>query len=203
MLKSINRVVKILVFSDFVLLFGWGLISPILAIFIAEKIKGGDVRVAGIAIGIYWLFKSIIQIPIARILDKRKGEKDDFYFLISGTFLMSLVPVGYIFSFLPWHIYFLQITHALGAAMSLPPWCGIFTRHLDKGKEAQSWAWDSSAIGIGGGIAGILGGIIAKTFGFLPLFLGVSILGMISCLLIYSIKKDLIPKEKTILIPKP
>lgn len=203
MLKSINRVVKILVFSDFVLLFGWGLISPILAIFIAEKIKGGDVRVAGIAIGIYWLFKSIIQIPIARILDKRKGEKDDFYFLISGTFLMSLVPVGYIFSFLPWHIYFLQITHALGAAMSLPAWCGIFTRHLDKGKEAQSWAWDSSAIGIGGGIAGILGGIIAKTFGFLPLFLGVSILGMISCLLIYSIKKDLIPKEKTILIPKP
>ena len=87
--------------------------------------------------------------------------------------------------------------------MSLPSWCGIFTRHLDKGKEAESWAWDSSAIGIGGGIAGILGGIIAKSFGFLPLFLGVSILGIISCLLILSIKKDLIPKEKTILIPKP
>jgi len=64
MLKSINKVVKILVLSDFVLLFGWGLIAPILAIFITQQIQGGDAKVAGIAVGIYWLLKSIVQIPI-------------------------------------------------------------------------------------------------------------------------------------------
>jgi len=203
MLKSINKVVKILVFSDLILLFGWGLIAPILAIFIVEGIKGGDAGVAGTAVGIYWILKSLLQIPIGSYLDKNHGEKDDYYFLIGGTLLASLAPLGFIFSSLPWHMYALQSLHAVGAALSLPAWCGIFTRHIGKGKEAQSWALDSSAIGLGAGVAGIIGGIVAKTFGFIPLFVGVSILGIISALLCILIKKELLPKEKVILIPKP
>jgi len=203
MLKSINKVIKILVFSDLVLLFGWGLIAPILAIFIVEGIKGGDVGVAGIAVGIYWILKSLLQIPIGSYLDKNHGEKDDYYSLIGGTLLASLAPLGFIFAFLPWHMYLWQVIHAIGAALALPAWCGIFTRHIDKGKEAQSWALDSSAIGIGAGVAGIIGGLVAKTFGFIPLFLGVCILGIISALLCLLIKKDLLHKEKVILIPKP
>jgi len=123
--------------------------------------------------------------------------------LIGGTLLASLAPLGFIFAFLPWHMYLWQVIHAIGAALALPAWCGIFTRHIDKGKEAQSWALDSSAIGIGAGVAGIIGGLVAKTFGFIPLFLGVCILGIISALLCLLIKKDLLPKEKVILIPKP
>lgn len=203
MLKSISKVIKILVFSDLILLFGWGLIAPILAIFIVEGIKGGDAGVAGMAVGIYWILKSLLQIPIGSYLDRNHGEKDDYYFLIGGTLLASFAPLGFIFASLPWHMYVLQGLHAVGAALSLPAWCGIFTRHIDKGKEAQSWALDSSAIGIGAGVAGIIGGLVAKTFGFIPLFLGVCILGIISALLCLLIKKDLLPKEKVILIPKP
>ena len=204
MFKSINKVVKLLVLSDFAFLFGWGLISPIFAIFIVGHIQGGDVKVAGIAVGIYWLLKSLLQIPIGNYLDKNHGEKDDFYFLVIGTLLASLAPLGFIFAILPWHIYIFQALHAIGAALALPAWCGIFTRHIGKGKEAQSWALDSSALGIGAGISGIIGGIIAKTFGFLPLFIGVSVLGLIATILCFLIKKDLItPKKKIILIPKP
>lgn len=203
MLKSINRVIKILVFSDLILLFGWGLITPILAIFIVQSIKGGDVRVAGMAIGIYWILKSLIQLPIGRYLDQNHGEKDDYYFLIGGTLLASFTPFGFIFANLPWHIYLLQVVHAISMAAALPAWCGIFTRHIDKGKEAQSWALDSSALGIGTGVAGIIGGTIAKAFGFSPLFIGVSILGILASLSLLLIKKELLPKEKVILIPKP
>jgi len=203
MLKSINKVIKILVFYDLILLFGWGLITPILAVFIVDKIQGGDVRVAGIAIGIYWVLKSLIQIPIGRYLDKNHGEKDDYYFLIGGTLLASFVPLGFIFATLPWHMYLLQAVHAIGMAAVIPSWGGIFTRHIDKGKEAQSWALDSSALGIGAGIAGIVGGIIAKAFGFAPLFIGVGVFGIISALLCLLIRKELLPKEKVILIPKP
>lgn len=203
MFKSINKVIKILILSDLILLFGWGLIVPILAIFITEQIKGGDVRVAGMAIGLYWLVKSIIQIPIGRYLDQKKGEKDDYYFMIFGIFLASLVPLGFIFAKLPWHIYFLQIIHALGMAMNIPAWGGIFVRHVDKGKEALSWSFESSAIGIGAGIAGILGGAIAKFFGFVPLFIGVFVFGIISAFLLFLISKDLIPKDKVFPIPKP
>jgi len=202
-MKSINKVIKVLVSSDLALLFGWGLINPILAIFIVENINGGDAKVAGMAVGIYWLTKSVIQIPIANYLDKNHGEKDDYYFLIGGILLASLTPFGFIFATLPWHIYLLQIIHALGLAAALPAWCGIFTRHIDKGKEAQSWALDSSALGIGAGAAGIIGGTVAEIFGFTPLFIGVGVFGIIAALLCLLIRKELSPKGKVILIPKP
>jgi len=202
MFVSINKVIKILILSDLILLFAWGLISPILAIFITQQIEGGDVRLAGMAVGVYWLVKSLLQIPIGRYLDNVKGEKDDFYFMIFGIFLSSLVPLGYVFAALPWHIYLLQIVNAIGMAMNIPAWGGIFVRHVDKGKEALSWSLESSAVGIGAGIAGILGGTIAKFFGFVPLFVSVFILGMISVLLLFLISKDLIPKDKVFTIPK-
>jgi len=206
MIKSINKIVKVMVFSDLSLLFGWGLINPILAIYIVGSIKGGDARVAGIAIGIYWLAKSILQIPIARYLDENHGEKDDYYALIGGTLLASFSPLGFIFATLPWHMYALQGLHALGMAMAIPSWSGIFTRHIEKGKEAFCWGLDSSALGFGAGVAGILGGATAEIFGFIPLFIGASVLGIIAALLFLLIRKDILPKvskEGIYPMPKP
>jgi len=203
MLKSINKVIKILILSDLFLMAGWGMVIPILAIFIIDKIQGGNVQVAGIAIGVYWLGKSIIQIPVARYLDRTGGEKDDYYALIGGTLLASLVPLGFIFATLPWHMYLLQGINALGMAFAIPAWAAIFTRHIDKNQTAFSWSLDSSALGIGAGVAGIVGGTVAKIFGFTPLFIGVSIFGIISALLFLLIQKDLLPKEEVYPMPKP
>jgi len=206
MLKSINKVIKIMVYSDLIMVSGWGLVAPILAIFIVQNIKGGDVKVAGIAIGIYWLIKSILQLPIAHYLDKNHGEKDDFYALVGGSILTSLVPIGFIFATLPWHMYVLQAIHAITMASVIPSWSGIFTRHIEKRREAFCWSLESSSIGVGAGIAGIVGGIIVKTFGsFVPLLIGVSILELIASFLLLLIKKELLlkpKKEKILTIPK-
>lgn len=202
----LNSVIRILIISDFFLLFGWGLISPILAIFITQQIRGGDVGVAGMAIGIYWLTKSFLQIPIGKYLDRNHGEKDDFYFLVAGTFLASLVPIGYIFANQVWHLYSLQIFQAFAMSLTIPSWGGIFIRHIDKGKEAFSYGVESTSISIGAGIAGIAGGTAAKIFGFTPLFIGVSALNIAAAFLLLMISKDLflkIPKkEKSYLISK-
>jgi len=200
---GINKVIRTLILSDFFLLAAWGLVTPILAIFIIDKIQGGDAEVVGMAIGIYWISKSLIQIPIGKYLDKNHGEKDDYYFLVFGTLIASLTPLGFIFATLPWHMYILQLVHALGMAMAIPAWGGIFTRHIDKGKEAMTWGVESSSIGIGAGIAGIVGGIVAKNFGFIPLFIGVTSLGVISVLLFLLIKDDLVLKGKTVPFTKP
>ncbi|MBI2624861.1 MAG: MFS transporter [Candidatus Nealsonbacteria bacterium] len=189
--------------SDFAVLFAWGLYAPILAIFVVQNVKGGDVEVAGIAVGIYWLVKSIAQIPIAKYLDRNHGEKDDYKSMVIGSFLASIVPIGFIFVKLPWHLYLLQIFQAIVWAMVVPAWGGIFTRHIDKEKEAFSWSIESSAIGIGGGAAGIIGGVTAKILGFLPIFIGASLLQLVSALLLLLISKDLLPKGKVIPISKP
>lgn len=191
-----NRVVRTLIISDFFLLFGWGLVSPILAIFITERIKGGSAQIVGISVGIYWIVKSLIQVPVAHCLDRKPSEKDDYLALFGGTLIASLVSLGYVFAELPLHVYFLEALHAIGMAFAVPSWAAIFTRHIDKGKEALSWGVENSSLGIGVGVAGIIGGAGAKIFGFVPLFIGVFVFGITASLMFLFISKDLIHKQK-------
>jgi sugar phosphate permease len=213
MAQLFNKVVRILVTSDFFLNLGWGLLSPVFALFVLQKITVGNplkaAQVAGLSALFYWISKSLIEIPIGSLLDKKHGEKDDLWFMIMGTLLTSIVPIGYIFSTEPWHIYLWQVVHAVGVAMSLPSWLAIFTRHIDKGKEGFEWSLETTSIGLGAGIAGGLGGVIAGYLGFTVVFLLASGLNFISagCLLI--IRKDVFTRrdgvgiilEKTIVEP--
>ncbi len=199
MLKSISKTIKVLIASDFVLNLAWGLLSPIFAIFIVQNITVGDmasgVRVAGFASLFYWIIKSILQIPISHYLDKNHGEKDDFVFLIVGMFLISLVPFGYLISSLPWHIYVSQTLYAIGMAMLYPPWMAIFTRHIDKGKEAFEWGLNSTTLGFSTGIAGAVGGILVSILGFKTIFVFVGVLNILSTIMLLAIRKRIHPKN--------
>jgi len=192
---NFNKIIRALIITDIFIYSSWGLIMPVLAVFIIGSINGGDVGVAGMAIGIYWITKSLLQFPIGKFLDHVKGEYDDYWFMVVGTFIASLTPLAFIISSEPWHIYSLQVVHAIGMAMAIPPWGGIFTRHIDKGREAETWGFESSALGIGIGIAGIAGGFVANTIGFTPLFILVSVFGMTGSLLLLVIRKDMLASD--------
>ena len=75
-------------------------------------------------------------------------------------------------------------------AMTLPSWLAIFTRHIDKGKEAFEWSMETTSIGAGAGIAGGLGGIVASLFGFKILFILVSGFTIFSAVLLLLIKNN-------------
>jgi MFS family permease len=200
MSKFVNKIIKIMITGDFFLNLGWGLLSPIFAIFIVKNITSGNIleaaEIAGFASLIYWLVKSILQIPIGHYLDKNHGEKDDFWLMVLGTSLTAFIPIGYLFSQQPWHIYILQIIYAVGMSMVIPSWSAIFTRHIDKGREALQWSMESTFLGIGAGIAGGLGGIIASVFGFSTVFICVSSFNIISVIFLLLIKNDISPKNK-------
>ena len=196
---NFNKIIRVLIITDVFVYSSWGLIMPVLAVFIVGSIRGGDAGVVGMAVGIYWITKSLLQIPIGKYLDRNHGEKDDYWFMVAGSYLASLTPLVFLVSSEPWHIYALQVVHAIGMAMALPPWGGLFTRHMDRGREAETWAFESSFLGIGLGIAGIVGGFVAKTIGFAPLFIGVSVLGMIGATLLLLIKKNVLLKEGKIM----
>jgi MFS family permease len=186
-----NKTIKKLIFYDFILLFGWGLVYPIISVFVVNNITGGDVRVAGVAIGIYWITSSLIQIPVGVHLDNRRGEKDDLHFLIVDTLIVGIIPFVFRFAFLPWHVYLFLFFYAVGMGMAMPAWYGIFTRHIDGQKEAQSWAANQALLGVGAGIAGIIGGTIASIYGFEPLFAGVGFMGLLSAFFVLLIRKEI------------
>ena len=80
--NPLNKVIKVLIASDFLLQSGWGLIGPIFAIFLTKQIAGGSLEMVGFIAATYWLTKSIVQPFIASYLDKNHGEIDDFRFLV-------------------------------------------------------------------------------------------------------------------------
>jgi len=209
---NVNKVIKILILSDLALITGFGFVSPIFAIFLTENIEGGTIQVVGFAAAIYWIVDALVVIPFGKYLDKNHGEKDDLLFIVVGNLLAALAVFGYIFSRLPWHIYFLEMLYAVGMGMNIPGYTAIFTRHIDKGREAFSWSVRSASLGVGSGVAGALGGIIAHNFGFNTLFIGVIIFVVLSAFLPFFILKKIrirdgtmpkIPEMKTTQSPLP
>ncbi|MBI2038575.1 MAG: MFS transporter [Candidatus Nealsonbacteria bacterium] len=193
--KSLNKVIKILIASDFLLQSGWGLVAPIFAIFLTGQIQGGSLKMVGLVASVYWITKSIVQPFIAHQLDKNHGEKDDFQFLIIGMYVANLIPLGYIFSTQPWHIFTLEAVRGLAMACVIPTWSGIFTRHIDKGREAFSWSMESTGIGFAAGLAGAVGGILASAVGFKIVFVLVSIFGLLSSSALLLIRKNIFLKD--------
>ncbi len=192
---SINKIVRTLIQTDLIFISSFGLITPIFAVFITKQINGGSIEVVGFAAAIYWILKAVLQIPIGKFLDKCKGERDDVYFLVLGYVLAAIVPLGYIFSFLPWHIYVLQAIYSIGMALAIPAWAGIFSRHIDKGKEAFEWSLESTGVSFGSGITGAASGILVARFGFSTVFIIVSILALIGAVLPLLIYKDVAPRR--------
>ena len=188
---KINKIIKYLILSDLVFWTGWGLITPIFAIFVVEKIEGGSPFIVGLAAGLYWIFRSFFRVPIGIFLDTCPGERDDYLFLVSGLFLAALVPFGFIFATLPLHICVLQAIYGVAMAMSLSGWSAIFTRHIDKGRESTDWGLDATVIGLGVGISGMVGGWAVTRFGFNPVFFSVGIFGLIGASILFGIRKDI------------
>ncbi|MBI2628108.1 MAG: MFS transporter [Candidatus Niyogibacteria bacterium] len=177
----ISKVVKIMVLSDFVFNSALGSFGPVFAIFLTDKITGGNAEVVGFSVAVYWVVKSIFQLPIARFLDKTDGEKDDFYALFTGYILASISVFLFIFAKTPLHIYLIQAFFGIVMAIAVPAWYGIFTRHIDDDKTSFEWSLESVfSVGLATAISGAIGGIIVTKFGFNVLFVCASAFSFLS-----------------------
>lgn len=197
MFSHINRVVKILVFTDFFVNSAFGSFAPVFAIFITGQIAGGSAKVAGFAASIYWITKSIIQLPIARFLDKSNGEYHEFWAMFWGYFFSGLTPFMYLFVSQPWQLYLVEAFLGVCMAWAVPAWYSIFTRHVDKWRISFEWSLESVfSVGLATAVATALGGYLADAFGFQILFLGAGIISVSASILLLLLKKELLPKSQ-------
>jgi MFS family permease len=201
---KISHVVRILITSDFLINSGFTVFAPIFAIFVTKQIDQGSIEVVGFAAAITQIFKVGFQIPVARYLDRNHGEYDDFYSLITGSFLVALVPFMYFFAETAKHIYMIQAVYGLGLALAVPPWFAIFTRHIDKMKENIEWSLESVGIGISAAASASLGGYLAQRYGFQNLFLLGGVLALLGAMIQVKIFHDLKAKvSRGVVKPQP
>ena len=176
--------VKYFVISDLFLLAGWGFIDPVFSVFIVDKVVGVAATTVGIAAAIYWILKSILEIPIANYLDRTPGEKDDFAALIGGLLLAGFSALSFSLVTTVWQLYLVQAIHAIAFAFYVPSWSAMFSRHLDKDRVSFDWSLDSTVAGMAAGVTGLLGGIIAGLWGYIAVFVCAGVLSLLAALVL-------------------
>jgi MFS family permease len=184
--NSVNKIIRSLIISDFFLFFSVGLLAPIFAVFILHNIAN-KIEVIGYAVSLYWLTRVITVIPFSWLMDKLRGETDEYFLMIAGTFVVSCVPLFYIFSSQPWHIYLLQIVSGLANSLAVPAWRILFTNHIDKRIIGFEWSLEDVGVGVATAASASLGAYIANRFGFDSLFIIIFFFGAISTLVLLSL----------------
>ncbi len=193
-LQGINPVIRFLIISDTVIVGAAGLLGPVFALFIEDFIVGGNEAVAGIAAGVYLLSRSILQIPVAHLIDRIRGEKDDFWFMFSFSLLMGIIPLLYLVVHTPMQLYFVQFLLGVFTAFTFPSFMAIFTRHIDKKKEGTEWGVYFTLTDVVSALLAVVGGYIATTSGFHSLIVLVVILSVAGALLLLPIKPYLLKR---------
>ena len=94
---KLNKIIKYLIYSDLVFYSGWGLISPIFAIFLLENIVGGSALVVGMAAGINLIMRSLLRVPFGIYADK--SQRVAYHLMIWGFLISGMIPLRYIYFF--------------------------------------------------------------------------------------------------------
>lgn len=181
-----NKTIKLLMLSDIFVFTGFGLIDPILAIFIKENLIGGTILAAGIASMIFLLTKCIVQLPFSRYVDT---HDEKVKWLILGTFLIALVPFFYIFATHIKHIYAAQVLYGIASGLAFPTWLGLWSTHLDRNHESFEWSLYSTLSGIGTAATAAIGAGIAEFIGFNYTFILVGIMSLIGCSVLFWLER--------------
>ncbi len=181
-----NRTMKLLMLSDIFVLTGFGLIQPILAIFINGDVAGGTVLTAGLASTIFLVIKSLVQLPFGRYIDSHTRKTR---WLMIGTMLMAGVPVIYLSADSIYQVYLAEAIYGLGSGLAYPTWLGLWSTNLDKGRESFQWSIYSTSTGLGTAATGTLGAVVASLLGFRATFVFAGIMCILGCLTLLILEK--------------
>jgi len=187
-----NRILKLLIFSDIFVLTGFGLIAPIMAIFIKDNLVGGSIAAVGIATTITLLVRCILHLFFAYYAQ----PKHRYAMAICGTFFISVVPFIYFFATNVNYIYFASLLAGIGSGLANPAWFSLFAANLSKKQRGWEWSIYSSSVGLGTAAAAFFGSILAFKFGFPPVFIAVGILALIGCFILLGLTKKEAEKDK-------
>ena len=184
--RGVNRIIRYLIISDFFLFFAVGLLAPIFAVFVLQNIEN-RIEVIGYAVACYWGTRVVMVIPFSRLMDRIKGESDEYFMMVVGTFMIALIPLFYAVSSKPWHIYLLHVANGFANSLAVPAWRIIFTNHIDKRIVGFEWSLEDVGIGIATASSAALGAVIADKFGFNVLFVLISVFGLISASILLAL----------------
>lgn len=175
---KVNSVVKAFIISETFLWSAHHFITPILSIFVARDVSGGNVKIAATTFSVFLIVRVIFELMSGRLLEG-KNDRSKMLTTILG---MSVITVGYASYALTQNITHLFISACItgiGLGIASPAKNALFSVHLDKNRETMEWGVRDSAVFGSMAVAAALGGFIADEYGFTTLFTAAAILNSI------------------------
>ena len=184
-IKNVNKSIKILLFFLLIINTAAALWTPIFSIYVITEVVGATLAIIGLTGVLYSITKSVLQIPIARYLDSRAGEKDDFYTIFIGILLASICSFSLLLVHQVWQLGFVQVIWGVADACTFAAYYAIFSHHIDR--KAAAFEWSLFSVGgmtVGGAVGGLIGGLVAQTYGFSVIFWAAGIMNILALLLL-------------------
>lgn len=177
---EINTIIKAYITAEMLLWSAWNFITPIFAIFVIQ-IPGGTVDVAASSYSVYLLVRVIFELISGKYLI-HKSIAYKFLITVLGLSIISLAYFGLAFSTLIWELYLFYGMVGLGIGLASPAKNTLFSSHLDKRKDAMQWGVMDAAVFLAMSLSAVVGGFIARVYGFQTLFIVAGILNIVSVL---------------------
>lgn len=193
-----NPIVKAFIISEIFLWSSWNAIVPIFAIFVVNKIPGGNTEIAAAAFSTYLISRVIFELISGRYISKSK-DVQKFIISIAGIILISLGYIGFAMTKNVTSIFIFYSVIGMGLGIASPAKNSLFSTHLDKNKEVTEWSVYDGFIFMGMAMSVTIGGFVANRYGFTFLFYLVAITNLLSIIpyILYAKKRraQSIPKN--------
>lgn len=189
-----NPVVKAFIISEIFLWSSWNAIIPIFAIFVVNKIPGGNIEIAAASFSAYLISRVVFELISGRYLFE-SGDIQKFAMTILGIVFISVGYVGFAMTKDIFSIFIFYSVIGMGLGIASPAKNSLFSTHLDKNREVTEWSLYDGFIFMGMAMAAAIGGFVANRYGFTFLFYlvaGTNLLSIIPYLL-YT-KKEMRPQ---------
>lgn len=184
-MTSINHPLKILLFTNGLILFSAAMLGPIYALFVDEI--GGDLLDASLAGATFSLTAAIVVFIFGKLSD---SVRENELLVVLGYALMGTGFCLYTVVDSMSMLLFVQVVIGIGEAMYSPSFDALYSKHLNEGQSGTQWGtWESlnySAAASGA----FIGGTVATAFGFHALFLAMAALAFFSATFILALKRS-------------
>jgi MFS family permease len=179
-----NKSLKILVFTNALILFAGAMLGPIYAIFVEDI--GGDLMDASIAGAAFALAAGITVLVSGSFSDRISQKK---YVVIFGYGLMGagFLLLSFVQSVIT--LFLVQALIGIGEAIYSPAFDALYSKHLDHNKEGIQWSiWECMnyfTVFFGA----LIGGLVVTIFNFQTLFVIMASIAIGSAVYLFFLEK--------------
>lgn len=161
-----SKVIQALTYADFAVWSGSSLITTIFPLFVINQIPGATVVDAGISTMIFTAIPALLNIPLGKWMDKKKGMVDELMVLTWSNILRGVSLIVLAFAPNLAVLYGTQIVLGVAKSMNTTSWRVLFSKFLDQNNLGRTWSIYDTIMSLGLGVSAFLGGYIGENVGY-------------------------------------